>query len=451
MKKFLISIFTLFLIAVPAFSTEKTEEYLNMTWWKTFEDNNLNENLIKLYQNNYDLKNAELKVKENEQAVRMQFAQELPSLYLTGEISRDLQAARKQYGDMTVRKYSQNNYNIPFTAGYEIDIWGKNRLKTKSQKEILEMTKQAERATYISLTSAFAADYFNLIKADKTSEIEKELVNTQQQILSLTKDKYEAGLCTINEVLLQEKLLTSFTEEYNNNLKTKEVLINNLNVYLAAPNSDVERNNYTMVRVPTNLPLTYNSDIVSNRPDFITSEAQIKKAGFDVKVAKREFLPSFTIFGQAGLNAYNLKSMFNSPSQFFTAGVIPSIDLFTGGRKTAFLKIKKYQYEQALNDYQQTYLTGIKEINSTLAEYKTALNNYGESQKRIEAESNLYNLAAEKRNIGSSGIIEVLLAKENYLITERENVSNKINTIISIIGLYKATGGTNLNNIEENI
>ena len=106
---------------------------------------------------------------------------------------------------------------------------------------------------------------------------------------------------------------------------------------------------------------------------------------------------------------------------------------------------KQYWYNSDRNIYR------IKEVNSTLAEYKTALNNYGESQKRLEAESNLYNLAAEKRDIGSSGIMEVLLAKENYLITERENVSNKINTIISIIGLYKATGGTNLNNIEENI
>lgn len=94
-------------------------------------------------------------------------------------------------------------------------------------------------------------------------------------------------------------------------------------------------------------------------------------------------------------------------------------DLFSGGRKRAFLKIKKYQYEQALNDYQQTFLVGVKEVNSGLAEYKTTLKNYEEAKKRLEFENKIYTLAQNKKQIGSASDLDVLFAKEMFLMTEK--------------------------------
>ena len=177
MKKIFILTLLIAILNLPASAktvqnNEKTIEYLNIEWWESFHDNNLTNNLLTVYRNNYDLKNAALKVKENEKLVKMQFANELPFINFSGDLNRDLQAPRQQFGSMQIPKYSQYNYRLPLTMGYEIDIWGTNRLKTKSMKEQLEIVKQAERATYISLTSDFAADYFNLIKADKLLEIQ---------------------------------------------------------------------------------------------------------------------------------------------------------------------------------------------------------------------------------------------------------------------------------------
>lgn len=443
MKKVFIILFLIFFNIFNFAFCEDENKYTNMDWWNSFNDKYLSENLEKLYKNNYDLKNAALKIKENEQMVKMQFAQELPFLSLTGELSRDFQAPRQQFGSMMIPKYSQYNYNIPLSAGYEIDIWGKNRLKTKSKKQQLEIIKQMERATYISLSGNFAADYFNLIKADKLIKLQKELIDTQEEILSKTREKYNSGLCSINEVLEAQKLLTILKEEYNTHIKTRDVLIESLKVYLADENDKIKRNSFENTKLMDDLPLKYSSDIVSKRPDYIEQEANLKRLGFDIRVARKEFLPSFVIFGQIGLNAYHLSSLFNSPSQFFNAGILPSWDLFSGGRKIAFLKMKKMQYEQALNDYQKTYITGVTDINSNLIEYKTALENYKEVSNRIKTDEKIYNLIKDKRKIGSANDLDVLYAKEVYLSTKKQETSNKINSIISSIGLYKALGGIN--------
>lgn len=451
MKKYLVTFIYLFFMSLPVFAiTDSVLEHMNMDWWKNFNDEHLIQNLLKVYENNYDLKNAALKIQANEQVAKMQFAQELPFVTFSADISRDLKAARQQFGEMQIQTYSQNNFYFPITAGYEIDIWGKNRLKTKSKKQQLEMAKQAQRATYISLTSNFVSDYFNLIKTDKLLEIQKELVGTQKEILSMTKSKFEIGLAPVTEVLYQDKILSTLKEEENNYIKSQEVLTNNLKVYLADFNDNVKRTPFEKVVVLENIPQKIDTEIIEKRPDYLQEEANIKRIGFDVKVAKKEFLPSFTIFGQIGLNAYTLSTLCKSPSQFFTAGILPSFDLFSGGRKLAFMKMQKFRYEEALNNYQKIYLNAANEINSSLVDYKTTTKNYIESQDKFSKECKLYYLAKEKRNIGSSSNLNVLSEKEIYLSTQKELVVNKINTILSTISLYKATGGVDLYKLNAN-
>ena len=361
-KVFIIMLITGLYIALPAcardkyIKPQKHIEYMNLEWWEKFNDENLTDNLMKVYEKNYDLKNAALKVKENEQLVKMQFANELPSLSLSGDLSRDLRGPYQQYGNMRIPTYSQYNYLLPLTAAYEVDIWGANRIKTKSVKQQLEIIKQAERASYIALTSDFAVDYFNLIKADELLALQESIIKTQEDIVTKTKDMYATGLCSINELLIEEKNLSTLRSERNLHLKTRETLINSLRVYLADSNDNIARNSYEKITLITGIPSRYSSTVIENRPDYLQEESNIKRIGFDVSAAKREFLPKFVIYGQIGLNSYHLDTLFNSVSQFFNAGILPSMDLFSGGRKLALLRYRKFEYEEALNNYKQTIL-----------------------------------------------------------------------------------------------
>lgn len=456
-KNILILLLITLTLTSPAFARKQEQtqenkiEYMNIQWWEHYNDEYLTNNLLKLYKNNYDLKNAALKVKENEAAVKMQFANELPQLTFSGELTRSLRSSMQQFGSMQIPSYAQYNYYLPLTMGYEVDIWGTNRLRTKSMKQRLEIVKQAERATYIALTSDFASDYFNLIRSDEFLKLQDELIKTQEDIVSKVSDKYAIGLCSINDLLAEQSMLTTLREERNRHVKNRDILVDSLRVYLADSNDSIERNAYDNLVLPEGIPSEYSTSVIEHRPDYLQEEANIERIGFDVKVAKREFLPKFIIFGQIGLNAYHLDTLFNSASQMFNAGILPSIDLFSGGRKIALLKLRKFEYEEALNSYQKTILTGIKEINSGLVEYKTASDNYNESVKRLNLQNKTYSLMQDKHNIGAASDLDVLYAKEAYLLVKKDEVSNKITSLISTIGLYKAVGGIDLYKINENI
>lgn len=458
MKKILATLITLLFVlpvfcSTCVFAASKKEkknddnykiQYLNISWWEKYNDPVLTAYIQELYDKNHDLKIAALKVKEGENIVKISFANELPQLSFDGNLGRTMKSSDQHFGSMMIPDYAQWGYQLPLTATYEIDIWGQNRLKTKSIEKQLQIVRQQERASYIALTSAFASTYFNLIKTDKLIEIQKDIVKIQEEIAQKIQKKYDNGLCTVNDVINEQKFLTSQKEMLNNLVHTKEVLTNQLRVYLSDSNKTIERTDCDALTVPEAIPDKFDSSIVEKRPDYIQAEDNIKRIGYDVKVAKKDFLPKFLIYGQLGFNAYHWNSIFNRPAQLANAGIMPSFDFYTGGRKKAVLRLRKNQYEEAMHDYQKTILTGIQEVNDSCALVKTNLKNYRQSSERYRLENKKYILMTHKNTIGAASNLEVLYNKEQELMAKSEEVANKINCLISTIGLYKASGGQDL-------
>ena len=190
-------------------------EYLNLDWWQKYNDPVLTDYISTAFKNNQDLKIATLNVKQSEQVVKQAFASQLPQLGFQGDVFRDFSSADIKFGDVVIKDYSQSNFFLPLTMSYEVDIWGENYLKTKSFKKQLEMVKQNERASYISLTSAVASEYFNLVKLDKLIKNQQELVKLQTEIVRLENLKYKNGLCPITELMDEKQLLTQLQEELN--------------------------------------------------------------------------------------------------------------------------------------------------------------------------------------------------------------------------------------------
>ena len=139
-------------------------DYVNMPFWENFNDYNLIKHLNNVYKNNNDLRATTLKVSESQKLVKMSLANELPHIGFNGYINQIFKSSDEIFGDLTIPDYTETRFLLPLTMNYELDIWGKNHLRTKSQKKRLEMMKQDEKAVYIGLTSAFAKSSFVVLK-----------------------------------------------------------------------------------------------------------------------------------------------------------------------------------------------------------------------------------------------------------------------------------------------
>ena len=428
-------------------------EYLNLDWWQKYNDPILTDYISTAFKNNQDLKIATLNVKQSEQVVKMAFAGQLPQVGFQGDVFRDFRSANVKLGDVIVKDYSQSNFFLPLTMSYEVDIWGENYLKTKSFKKQLEMVKQNERASYISLTSAVASEYFNLVKLDKLIKNQQELVKLQTEIVRLEDLKYKNGLCPITELMDEKQLLTQLQEELNVYIDKRLIVGRQLGVLTGEREKDLSlmpRSDYSIITLLP-LPDSINAEVIQYRPDFMKAEEYIQKIGIDVKVAKRDFLPKFILYGQAGFSAYNLTNIFGNHTFKSLVGFMPSIDLFTGGAKMARLRYNKLELEKAQQIYEKTILTSIQEVNNSLCGALTRELNYNESVKRYNLENDKFNLAQKKFDIGAKSNLEMMKDREKLLVAEKDKVNSQVNYLISTLSIYKAVGGNDFTTINEKL
>ena len=437
MKKLLILFFIPILFQACTYANNL--EYMNLSFWEKFNDNILVDNLIKVYENNHDLKAAVQKTNEANRIVKMSFANELPHIGFEGYVGRIFKSSDEVFGNITIPNYAETHYYLPLSMNYEIDIWGKNHLITKSKKKQFEIVKQDERSAYIYISSAFAVDYFNLIRCDKLIDCQKQLITLQEQAINSYKIRYEYGTATLSEIDEAEKNLTYMKEDLHKLLEKQDMLKNQISTLLGdRAFEDINRSDYEDLNVSFTTPDSIDFNMLDKRPDRIKSKLDLERLGIDIKVARRDLLPKFIITGNLGFNMYNLHS-----SHKFLAdlGIVPAWDLFMGGRKLQLLKLKKNQFEIATQNYEKTILTSIQETNDALYAMKTAENIKTITNDRLNTDIKELGYTKIKEESGTADNIDLILQEEKLLISKKQTISSEINKIISAINLYQALGG----------
>lgn len=275
-------------------------------------------------------------------------------------------------------------------------------------------------------------------------ELERNLlkiIDLQKNIVSMTEKKYNSGLASINEVLDEKQILVNFEKDLNK-LKENKKILNDEAVVLLGLNTDkaIELSDYQSISSPKT-PETLSTTIIQYRPDLISSEDYVKKSGIDVRVARREFLPKFILYGNLGFNAYKWNRMFAGETFLANAGIAPRWDIFTGGIKMARYRINKYEYKKAVEIYEKTVLTSIQEVNDALAEAKTTKANLIKSDEDYSIEKEKHILAEKQFSIGDSSMLDEMKSEVNLYVAKQRNIAAKIDNVISSISLYNAVGG----------
>ncbi len=409
-------------------------EYINYNWWNNFNDEILNGYIDKAIKNNYDLKMATIAVDEYYQAVKIQFANELPSASLgfgTG------------FSKMPYTTSSDWGFSTPAFASYELDLFLKNRDKTNASKKDYEASLQDERAAYISIASAVGTTYLNIVKLDKMINLQDEIVQDRKLIYDLMLARNKEGLTSTSDTVKANKSYIAGNTDLTEYKKERTKLLNQLAVLIGEnPNNSESliRTNYDNLNYTGIIPTEIPSEVITTRPDYIKAEKMVEKSGINVKVAKKEFLPSINLMGLAFFLANDFGSLWTTKNALTMLGGGLNLPIFTGGRRRANLKLKKDEYERVLNNYYQTNLTAIQEVNDALVSIKLDEQKLQDTKKQADLEKEDFGYSTNKYNQGTISKLDLVQVKENVLYTDKMVVNDKINCLVNYIGLYKATG-----------
>lgn len=408
--------------------------YVNMNWWENFNDETLDSYIKKAILHNYDLKMATLSVDEYYQQVKIQFGNELPQLTVAGGYGLN-----KMPGSTSTSQV----FGLPILASYEADIFLKNRDKTKSVKKLYEGSKMDERAAYIAIASAVGTVYFNIIALDKAIALQEEIVNVRQEIYDLFLVRNKEGLSSTADTVKANKSLVVGKSNLLDLQKRREQLLHQLCVLIGESpenSGDLKRASIDDLNYEVTIPNTIPSEIIIQRPDYMKAELMVEKAGIDVRVAKKEFLPSLDLGALGLFNASNFGSLFTTENMLLGLGGGLILPLFTGGKKIANLRLKKATYERILQNYYKTNLTAIQEVNDTLVAAKLDREKMLQTMEQYDLEKKDYDYNEKKYNEGVISKLDLIQYKENLLSIEKLVAQQKVECMADAISLYKATG-----------
>lgn len=436
MVKKLLLIVVLLFTSQSCFAVDIQE--LNIDFFKKFNDENLNCYIQQALDNNHDLKKAGQVVEQYRQQTKYSLGKELPSFSVSANY------LGIKVPELDNFQLKDNAFVLPFVASYEADFLLKNRDKTKAVKKSYEAAKFNEKTIYLALLSDVASVYTNILQYDDLIEKQTEILKNQEEILNRSNKKFERGVISSTELNNIKKSVETSKSSLEKLQKERETAMMQLAVLTGnsvSNTADMKVGDLDNFEYSGEIPDEISSDVIFARPDVKMAEANLEKAKIDVRVAKKEFFPRFNIVGVWAFNTIASGTFFSWESSLAAILAGATQDIFKGGMKVANLKIQKAKYEELFEDYNQTNLEAVKEVNTALCiiKHDRQIENNAKSEMNFETEN--FANAGKKLDRGVMSEPEYL-AEENKLINTQTNYTQaKTQRIVNYFTLYKAVGG----------
>ncbi len=416
--------------------TKNKYEYVNLPWWEQFNDEYLNGYIVKAIENNKDLKMATLTIDEFYQNVVMQRAGELPQLqagFLPG------------YGGMM--DHEAGSFLLPIIASYELDLFGKNHNKTTAIRKLYESSILDEQSAYISIASSVGCVYINIVKLDAMIDLQEDIVDLRKEIFEIMSVANAEGVVSTSDLVKANQAYVTGVADLTDLRKDRTKLLHQLAVLTGdSPNNieEYKRTDYRKLAFSGTIPEYVNSDVIMKRPDYIKAEKMLEKAGIDVRVARKEMLPSLNLGGLLLFNSTNLGSLFTTSNMLwgFGGGIIQP--LFMGGKLRANLKSKKIAYEKSLKNYEKVNLTSMQEVNDSLVSVNMDKEKLAKQKKIQELEKQDFELSKCKFAQGTIAKLDLNQMEENLLSVNKMVYSSEFDCMIDYISFYKAIAAQNI-------
>ena len=415
---------------------ENKYDYINLAWWKNFEDENLTGYIIKALENNKDLKMATLTIDEFYQNVISQRSAQLPTIN-----------AGFMPGVADMGMGSSDSYAFPIFASYELDIFGKNHNKTTSFRKLWEASILDEKAAYISIASAVGSTYINIVKLDALIDSQEKIVKLRKEIYEMMDISNKEGIASTSDLVKANQAYVQGVTELTDLKKNRTKLLHQLAVLTGDSPNNIEsyaRTNYTDLAFKGVIPESVASEIIMQRPDYLKAEKMLEKAGIDVRVARKECLPSINLGGLLFFNAQDIGSLFTTNNMLWGLGGGILHPIFAGGRIKANLKSKKIAFEKSLKNYEKVNLTSMQEVNDTLVSVNMDKEKLAKQKEIQTLEQKDFVLSELKYKEGIIAKLDLNQREENLLSVNKMVYASEFDCLVDYISYYKAVAGKTL-------
>ena len=412
-------------------------------WWAFFGDAELNQYEQRAMLSNQTLQAAVARLSEARASARVTAAGLYPELDAGARATRQRISGNRPVNGALVQPtpVTQNDFTIPFTLNYEIDLFGRVRHSVEAANAQLQASAADLENVRLLVSSELAADYFQLRELDSEIVVVQKAITYQQQALTLVNNRHSGGAASGLEVAQQQEVLDSSMTQLSLLQQQRAQFQHALAMLQGLAPADFVAPVRGLESQPPALPLILPSELLQRRPDVAIAERQTAAANARIGVARAALYPSISLGGSGGLDSVAIGSLINAPSFFWSLGLSALEPVIAGGRNRAQLDFARGAYQEQVANYRETALVAFQQVEDALSGLTTLGAAY-ESQRRAvaHAERSLQ-LANARYTGGLVTYLDVITAQEQALSNEREEMQLLGQRMTTSVLLVKALGG----------
>jgi NodT family efflux transporter outer membrane factor (OMF) lipoprotein len=410
-------------------------------WWTVFHCQALDDLIERSLKANPDLKSAQaalLVAHENTLAQRG---------FYYPNVSAGFSASRARTSSEVSPFTASGNlayslFTPQVSVSYVPDVFGLNRRTVESLQAQEQQTRLALAAAHITLSSNIVSAAIQEAALRGLIGATRELIAISTKTLDILRGQYAKGYAGQLDVAAQEAQLAQVAATLPpllEQLDQQRDLLARLTG--GFPNQELsEKFELSNFQLPRELPLTFPSQLVEQRPDVRQAEENLHSASALVGVAHANRLPSFSLSADAGTMALIFTHMFTQGGFWdLNGGVTKTI--FDAGTLQHREKAAIAAYNQADAQYRSTVLTAFQNVADTLHAIQHDSDTLKAASASKIAASVTLDITRRQLEAGYTNYLALLSAEQSYQQAAMSLVQAQSSRYADTAALFQALGG----------
>ena len=382
-------------------------------WWELFNDADLNALESQVVVNNQTIKAAEARVRQAQAAIGVARSGAYPTLNI----------------GTTTDKSGFTLGKVGFTAGWEIDLWGRIRRLVESSEAGAQATADDLDGATLSLQAQVAQNYFLLRVQDSDLRLLRDSVARYERSLQLTRNQYDAGIVSRADVVQAEAQLNSTRAQVYEVELSRAQLEHAIAILIGkAPADFAIAATTATLDVPT-LPSALPSELLVRRPDVAANERRMAQANAQIGAAQAQFYPTISL---AGGMSFDIR---------FAGSVTVLQYVLDGGLREATKAQATAAYDETVATYRQTVLSALADVEDNLAAVRNLADESVVQSAAVKASRDSVAITNNQYRGGITTYLAVVVVQAAALANERAELAVLGRRLVASVNLIKALGG----------
>jgi NodT family efflux transporter outer membrane factor (OMF) lipoprotein len=332
-------------------------------------------------------------------------------------------------------------YVAPLVASWAPDLFGRVRYTVRQREYGAQVSAADLESTRLLAQAILAQTYFQLRGQDALQELLDATVAANEQVVTLTRQRFDHGLETESTVVQAELTLEASRVQQTNAGILRAQYEHAIATLLAIPATDFRLAVRAELPAPPAIPIGTPSQLLERRPDIAAAERQMAIANAAIGFAYTAYFPTVTLSGEAGFATNAIKTLFSWPRRIWAVGVGISETLFDAGLRRANVDAAVASYNATVAFYRQTVLSAFQQVEDLLAQMRINERAIEQQRHAVALAEQAFDLERARYEAGLDPYINLMLQQTAVLAARQYYVGLKVEQMAWAVQLVQALGG----------